>query len=46
MNEAQSFSDSNPSNSIIILNNSLLSKMAGWKPRYNLPEGLRLTLKG
>ena len=43
--EAQVHGDSRPSNSILILNNSLLSKITGWKPRYTLHEGLLLTLK-
>ncbi len=43
--EVQSQSDSRPSNSILILNNSLLSRITGWKPRYTLHEGLLLTLK-
>lgn len=38
--------DSEPSNSTLILDNSLLSKITGWKPRYTLSEGLSLTLKG
>ncbi len=46
INEVQANSDSEPSNSTLILNNSLLSKITGWKPRYTLSEGLLLTLKG
>ncbi len=45
VNEVQSHSDSEPSNSILILNNSLLSKITGWKPIYTLSEGLSLALK-
>ena len=45
IDEVQAHNDSKPSNSTLILNNSLLSKITGWKPKYTLPEGLLLTLK-
>lgn len=35
-----------PSNSTLILDNTLLKKITGWKPRFTLSEGLALTLKG
>jgi len=38
-------SDSEPPNSTLILDNNLLKKMTGWKPRYSVSEGLSLTLK-
>ena len=44
-NEVQLQADSEPSNSTLVLDNSLLSKITGWKPRYTLSEGLLLTLK-
>jgi len=45
-NEVQPQGDSEPSNSTLVLDNSLLLKITGWKPRYTLSEGLSLTLKG
>lgn len=38
--------NSEPSNSTLVLDNSLLLKITGWKPIYTLSEGLSLTLKG
>jgi len=46
INEVQPQGNSEPSNSTLILDNSLLKKFTGWKPRYTLSEGLSLTLKG
>jgi nucleoside-diphosphate-sugar epimerase len=46
INEVQPQGNYEPSNSTLILDNSLLKKFTGWKPRYTLSEGLSLTLKG
>lgn len=46
INEVQPQGDSEPSNSTLILDNSLLKKFTGWKPTRTLSEGLSLTLKG
>ena len=34
-----------PFDSTLVLNNSLLAKIAGWTPKYTLSEGLSLTLQ-
>ena len=45
INIAQSKDKTNSSKSMLILDNSLLVKITGWRPKYTLSEGLRLILK-
>lgn len=45
INEVQAQDNSEPSNSTLILDNTLLKKITGWKPGYTLSEGLSLTMK-
>jgi len=44
-NEIQSQNISINSESSLVLNNDLLIEMIGWKPKYNLVEGLSILLK-
>lgn len=44
-NKIKSQNISNDSVSSLVLDNNLLIKVTGWKPKYSLPEGLSLLLK-
>ena len=45
VNIAQSKNEQTSLKSMLVLNNSLLIKITGWRPKYTLSEGLRLILK-